>query len=175
METDLQAIIETGTSTLVTFLEDNELVELGVPDLGERADALGLDWYHVRIPNAGTPDKKAESLWQAIVKNFHWDIKNGQTVVIHCKGGLGRTGMMTARLLMDLGKSVEDAIAMVRKARPGAIETRRQERHLKGLPVLEDDDEIAGSQFAVTHWKAKALEEKRSEDPHTGIKLVEKN
>jgi hypothetical protein len=44
----------------------------------------------------------------------------------HCKGGLGRAGMMAARLLVELGVAPEQAIRDVRCARPGAIETPAQ-------------------------------------------------
>ena len=45
----------------------------------------------------------------------------------HCRGGLGRAGMISARLLVESGVEPEVAIAKVRAARPGAIETREQE------------------------------------------------
>ena len=48
----------------------------------------------------------------------------------HCKGGLGRAGMVAARLLVESGYTPEDAIERVRAARPGAIETQAQERYV---------------------------------------------
>jgi len=46
--------------------------------------------------------------------------------------GLGRTGMAAALLLVERGIAPEDAIAAVRRARPGAIETRGQETLVRG-------------------------------------------
>lgn len=52
---------------------------------------------------------------------------------MHCKGGLGRAGTVAARLLIEFGQAPEDAIACVRAARPGAIETHQQETYLRQL------------------------------------------
>ena len=53
-------------------------------------------------------------------------LRNGEDVLVHCKGGLGRAGMMAARLLVELGMEPEAAIQAVRHARKGAIETPAQ-------------------------------------------------
>ena len=52
-------------------------------------------------------------------------------MVIHYRGGLGRTGTVAARLLVEFGMGPEEAIAAVRKARPGAIENAEQEDYVR--------------------------------------------
>lgn len=47
-------------------------------------------------------------------------------VAVHCEGGLGRTGAVLAAYLTATGVSPQQAIAEVRTARPGAIETAPQ-------------------------------------------------
>jgi len=51
----------------------------------------------------------------------------GQSLVVHCRGGLGRTGVIAARLLIELGEVPSRALQRVRLGRPGAVETREQE------------------------------------------------
>jgi ADP-ribosyl-[dinitrogen reductase] hydrolase len=58
--------------------------------------------------------------------------------LIHCRGGLGYTGMIAARLLVELGMDAHDAIAAVRRVRPGAIETGAQEQHVLGCRRVID-------------------------------------
>jgi len=52
-------------------------------------------------------------------------------VLIHCRGGLGRTGTLAARLLMEEGQDAQSAMRMVRDVRPHAIETATQEKYLR--------------------------------------------
>ncbi len=53
-------------------------------------------------------------------------LRAGKSVVIHCRGGLGRTGLLAAACLRALGVDAERAIAIVRAARPGTIENEAQ-------------------------------------------------
>jgi ADP-ribosylglycohydrolase len=61
--------------------------------------------------------------------------------VVHCRGGLGRAGLVSSRLLVELGWEPDAAIQTVRRARPGAVETSVQERYIHDLgPVARDED-----------------------------------
>jgi ADP-ribosyl-[dinitrogen reductase] hydrolase len=54
-------------------------------------------------------------------------MEDGGRIVLHCRGGLERTGTIAARLLVEFGLDSRAAIAAVRQARPGAIQTREQD------------------------------------------------
>jgi protein-tyrosine phosphatase len=69
---------------------------------------------------------------------LHAELSSGGLIVVHCRGGLGRTGTVAARLLMERGVMVEGAIRRVRAARLGAIETTEQEDYLRNLPSRVD-------------------------------------
>lgn len=51
----------------------------------------------------------------------------GRRVAVHCGAGLGRTGTFVACYLVKTGLSPDAAVAAVRRARPGSIETATQE------------------------------------------------
>lgn len=59
-----------------------------------------------------------------------------QKILIHCKGGFGRTGTVAALMLMDYGFNAEDAIARCRRARKFAVETAEQEYFVRNYPAL---------------------------------------
>jgi atypical dual specificity phosphatase len=48
-------------------------------------------------------------------------------LTVHCGAGLGRTGMVLACYFVDKGLNASNAIARVRRLRPGSIETKEQE------------------------------------------------
>jgi protein-tyrosine phosphatase len=58
-------------------------------------------------------------------------LREGGRIVLHCRGGLGRTGLVAARLLIEFGMAPQEAIRRVRAARPGAIQTREQEDYVR--------------------------------------------
>lgn len=132
LDADLAAIQTWGASALVTLVEQHELVHLGVGGLGQRVQAMGLDWYHFPIRDVSIPTPEFETQWRTSGQALREHLLGGQTLVVHCRGGLGRTGLIAARLLIELGESPQVALHRVRTARPGAVETREQERYVLG-------------------------------------------
>lgn len=133
LDADLKAIRDWGATTLVTLIEEHEFELLKVPDLPDRAATAGLRWYHLPIRDVSIPDKRFEARWPAVSSELRAVLEAGGRVAVHCRGGLGRSGTIAARLLVELGNSPNDAIDRVRAARPGAIETMGQERYVLTL------------------------------------------
>jgi ADP-ribosyl-[dinitrogen reductase] hydrolase len=133
---DLKAVENWGAGTLVTLMETHELKKLSVLNIGEHARALGMEWFHLPIRDVSIPDEAFEVAWQRAGKVIRERLISGQGIVIHCRGGLGRTGLIAARLLIELGETPGVALNRVRKARPGAVETRQQEEYVMNLRNL---------------------------------------
>jgi ADP-ribosyl-[dinitrogen reductase] hydrolase len=133
LDTDLKTIKSFGAAALVTLMEDRELQQVRVHPERLHATALanGLEWHHLPIRDVGVPDEQFEDLWIYSGLRLRKLLSHGQNIVIHCLGGLGRTGMIGARLLAELGLEPELAIRRVREARPGSIETCDQEEHVR--------------------------------------------
>lgn len=131
LELDVQAIRAWNASVVITLMEEHELAELNVGRLGEAVEDCGMKWVHLPIVDVSIPDTSFNSIWADLTKDLQERLANGERVVLHCRGGLGRTGLIAALLLIDHGYGAEQAIQVVRKARPGAIETREQEDYLR--------------------------------------------
>lgn len=125
--TDLRSLrTEHDVRLLVTLVERWELDDMRAAELFERARALGLETLHAPIPDFGVPPTMAAAL--ALVRRIVGVADGGGTVVVHCKGGRGRSGTLAACCLIARGHDPKDALAVVRAARPGAVENDRQER-----------------------------------------------
>lgn len=114
-----------GCQMLISVLESHELQSLSIAELASVLGRRGIRWLHVPVVDGGVPSDV--STWTAALRRTQAALRDGQTVVVHCKGGLGRTGTFVASLLATSGVPEEEAVARVRAVRPGAIENARQE------------------------------------------------
>lgn len=124
---DLDRIVDHyGANCLVTLLEESELTALGIPRFFEEVVARNLDVYWWKWPDATAPTGIRPM--EALVDHLLCRVQNGERVVVHCRGGLGRTGTVVGSCLRALGFESNEAIELLRSARPDAIETSEQEK-----------------------------------------------
>ena len=135
LDLDLQAIRGWGGRVLVSLIEDHEFADLGVEALAGRVRDHDIDWMHLPIRDGSTPTTGFELRWKTTGRALRRRLTDGDSIVLHCKGGLGRTGMIAARLQVEFGVEPGEAIRQVRRARPGAIETAAQERYVYPCPA----------------------------------------
>mmetsp|Transcript_97284 Transcript_97284/g.135170 ORF Transcript_97284/g.135170 Transcript_97284/m.135170 type:complete len:167 (+) Transcript_97284:55-555(+) len=79
------------------------------------------------IPPGGVPDDVGA--FSHFLESLIKILREGQGVLVHCTGGVGRTGFVAICLLHSLGLSLEDATTRVKEAGSGP-ETEEQLRYL---------------------------------------------
>lgn len=127
LRTDLAAMQRWGCTTLISLMEGYEFNELFVNNLGDMARQCGMIWYHLPILDQHPPDGRFMAGWPTIWPHLRQQLQEGKDLVLHCKGGLGRTGTVAACLLVNFGDTPTAAIGKVRLARPGTVENGAQE------------------------------------------------
>jgi ADP-ribosyl-[dinitrogen reductase] hydrolase len=130
---DLQAIRDWGASAIVTLLEEHEFELLALPDFEAQVSSL-FNWVWLPIPDGGTPGESFEARWQVAGPELHGRLAGGERIVVHCRAGLGRTGLVVSRLLVESGMVPDEAIRTVRDVRRGTVETLQQEQYVLQLP-----------------------------------------
>ncbi|GIX14658.1 MAG: putative ADP-ribosylglycohydrolase [Paracoccaceae bacterium] len=75
--------------------------------------------------------------WVETGPRVHDCLARGGRVLVHCRGGLGRAGTVAAQILMEQGMAARQAIARIRQARKGAIETPAQEKYLADMAARD--------------------------------------
>lgn len=133
LDRDLEAIGQWGAMGVVTLIEAHEMEAFGVLTLPERTELYDMWWLHLPISDMCAPNGDFEARWADESPNLHRILSVGGRVLLHCWAGLGRTGMVAARILIERGVAPRDAIKRVRAARPGAIQTNQQEDYLLRL------------------------------------------
>jgi protein-tyrosine phosphatase len=116
------------TDILVSLIEEHEFEELKIRTLRERAKDYGIEvtWFPIRDMSVPVAVKPYARLIEMILGALH----AGKTVVVHCMGGLGRTGLVAASTLVALGLTADEAIRTVRMSRSGSLEMPEQEKYV---------------------------------------------
>ena len=131
-EADLDTIAAFGATRLVTLMEPDELAMIGIVPkrLDRELRARGLAWLHLPIRNLSVPGASWEANWLSAGEGLRGELAAGGCFALHCYAGLGRTGTVAARVLIEHGYRPAEAIARVRSIRPGSIETYEQESYV---------------------------------------------
>jgi ADP-ribosyl-[dinitrogen reductase] hydrolase len=135
---DLEAIRAWGAAAVVTLLQPQELTLLRVERLGDEVRRRNMLWFHLPIVDVSIPDKMFEAEWDVAGQELRALLRRELDLVVHCRGGLGRAGMIAARLLVELGVAPKTAIASARAVRPGAIETSDQEQFIDNIVIAKN-------------------------------------
>ena len=106
---DMSVIVDWGASTLVSFMEEHEFHCFGVADLGDVVEKAELEWHCLPIVDVSIPDERFERLWTYSGHVLRGKLALGKRIVLHCRGGWGRTGTIGARLLIECGVAPEEA------------------------------------------------------------------
>jgi protein-tyrosine phosphatase len=98
--------------------------EFARADFTARITRSAKQWMQAAVKDFNVP----ESDLSEVLEYLGSVLKADGRVLIHCKGGQGRSGMLAMRLLVEQGEPAVDALARIRKVRPNAVETIQQEQ-----------------------------------------------
>ena len=117
----------TGIDTVLSLLTPEEEQDLDLKNEAREMKKAGMKFLSFPIPDRRVP--RSESEVAGTLEKLDADLSAGKNVAIHCRQGVGRTGLVAACLLIKKGLSAGAAVDNVSAAREVAIpETPEQRR-----------------------------------------------
>jgi protein-tyrosine phosphatase len=132
---DMELLRLASVDTLVSMLVPGELRELQLDDEAEHAEAAGLRFVNLPIPDLSTPTSMdiVPSLFA-----LRDEVVSGRTVVAHCRQGVGRSPLVVASILVLLGVAAEDAWSRIKQVRGRHVpDTAAQGRWVEELALAK--------------------------------------
>lgn len=125
LEDEVSGWRRAGIDSVVSLLEPSEDAQLQLERESEFAEHSGLTFISFPIPDRGVP--AANSKATALLSRIRTELAEGKNVAVHCRQGIGRSGLIAAGVLILSGLQVNDAIHVVSSARGLTVpETRVQ-------------------------------------------------
>ena len=123
LESDLNVIRGSNIHVIVCLLEWSELYKIGIQNYPLRAQESGFYFYHLPIEDHHVPNVRDVNILVPLIIHH---LRQGHNVLVHCSGGIGRAGVVTACCLCSLGYLPSDSVSTVRSLRIGAIKNDHQ-------------------------------------------------
>lgn len=108
---ELLALKALKVEGLCSLLDNNEIKHIGLESEGSLCKHLGIDFWHFPISDAQPPKNIAEA--HQLILDLVKHAQAGKKLVLHCYGGIGRSGTIALAVLHHLGYSLEE---MMKKA-----------------------------------------------------------
>jgi protein-tyrosine phosphatase len=122
-----------GIDVVVSLLERDEAAQLDLVDEPSVAEANSIGFVSFPIPDRGVPASLPATV--SLLADIARSLEEGKNVAVHCRQGIGRSGLIAIGVLTVSGVDLDHAINVVSSARGLAVpETAEQRSWLQRLP-----------------------------------------
>lgn len=122
IDSALNTLQQAGAAAVLTLMPSAELELNAASELPALSAAQGLLWLHLPVADEQVPQADFDAAWPAAMAQIAELLAADKAIAIHCKGGSGRTGLIAARILIELGIERCEAISLAQALRPKAIQ-----------------------------------------------------
>jgi protein-tyrosine phosphatase len=114
----LDALLRAGVRTFIDLTECGELQPYCGDILTSRAEVLGIDTRTIEFHRFPIPDRclpKSTEFMYSVMEVLKDNEKRGRITAVHCRGGIGRTGMVIGCWLVESGRTEDggEALAVI--------------------------------------------------------------
>ena len=126
----IQVLKDAGAQAMVTMMTADELAERQAQSIPDWCDTLSISWFHLPVSDSCAPELPFEQAFAMQQNALITLLNNKTTIVIHCHGGSGRTGMMAAILMLAIGYKPGQVKSEIQRIRPNSLKSQVQVNYL---------------------------------------------
>lgn len=127
---ETRSLREAGIDRMVSLLERDEEAQLDLAGEAAAAAANGVEFTSFPVPDRGIPGSHESAA--ELVTGVVGALERGQTVVVHCRQGIGRSALITGAVLVAEGEDVQTALRTIKESRGLDVpETEEQREWLR--------------------------------------------
>lgn len=127
LEDEIAGWRRSGVDAIVSLLTPQENKDLQLCEESALSQARGLQFVSLPVEDRGVPPSWDEV--SRVVAKASEMLRQGRNVAVHCRQGIGRSGMIAAALLIKEGSAPDHALKLISEVR--------------GLPVPETPEQLA--------------------------------
>ena len=123
---DLGIVQDWQPDLVISMTTEGEMLQEGAAGFGDDLRAAAIGWVHLPVADFGAPPPEVQAAWPDVSAAAAQILSRGGRVLVHCRGGCGRSGMIALRLMIEHGERPGAALQRLRAVRPCAVETDGQ-------------------------------------------------
>jgi protein-tyrosine phosphatase len=126
LEDEIEGWRKEGIDIVVSLLTKSENEELDLASEASVTRRKGIEFHSFPIEDRGVP--KSSASVEKLVEQLSGEIRDGKSVAIHCRQGVGRSSLILAAVLVASGEDLQQALSQISQARgvevPETVEQR---------------------------------------------------
>ena len=126
LEEEIAVWRRSGVDIVLSLLTAEEEHDLDIADERAESMAKSINFISFPIPDREVP--ASEAGFNQLIEQIDRDLAGSRNVVVHCRQGVGRTGLVAACLLLKHGIDPETAVQKLSAARGTAVPETEQQR-----------------------------------------------
>jgi protein-tyrosine phosphatase len=126
LDDEVRAWRESGLDVIVSLLTADESVRWELAEEAQLCQTCNMQFLGFAIEDHGVPKSQVDTF--QLASKLNRALASGQNVAIHCWGGIGRSGMIAACVLVRGGIEPNEALQLVSTARGSTVPDTPQQR-----------------------------------------------
>ena len=127
LDDDLKVIANSNVKVIICLMQWSELEKLKIINYPRKAQEYGFIFYHLPIIDGSYPN---DSDVNSVINIAKCHLSKGQSVLIHCREGKNRTGLICGCCLVKFGYNRYEVIEKIQNCRPGSLQSINQQKYI---------------------------------------------